>query len=209
MTKPGQTHYTHIFGSPLMVHRWADTTSLNEALRVAILDHERANKGAAKTNVGGWHSEFGSLEFCGAEGKVLTQRMREMGDEATARVYREYGKPPGRMTWTLHAWANVNRSGHFNQTHTHAGSTWSGTYYVDAGYGDSDPSQATALHLFDPCMARSDVFLPGVAPSSFSIRPEPGLMVLFPSYIAHMVFPHAGEMPRISIAFNLRREPFP
>jgi hypothetical protein len=34
-------------------------------------------------------------------------------------------------------------------------------------------------------------------------------MVLFPSYVPHMVFPHAGTGPRISIAFNLRNEPYP
>jgi Putative 2OG-Fe(II) oxygenase len=35
------------------------------------------------------------------------------------------------------------------------------------------------------------------------------MMVLFPSYMPHMVFPHRGGRQRISIAFNLRKEPFP
>jgi hypothetical protein len=34
-------------------------------------------------------------------------------------------------------------------------------------------------------------------------------MVLFPSYVPHAVTPHQGARERISIAFNLRREPFP
>jgi hypothetical protein len=56
---------------------------------------------------------------------------------------------------------------------------------------------------------RANTFLPGLAPSSFTIKPEAGLMVLLPSYLAHMVFPHQGERARISIAFNMRRDPFP
>jgi hypothetical protein len=32
-------------------------------------------------------------------------------------------------------------------------------------------------------------------------------MVLFPSYVPHMVFPHNGRSARISIAFNLRADP--
>ncbi len=34
-------------------------------------------------------------------------------------------------------------------------------------------------------------------------------MVLFPSYLPHMVVVHQGKRPRISIAFNLRKEPYP
>ena len=51
-------------------------------------------------------------------------------------------------------------------------------------------------------------FLPSI-PSRTYVRPRPGLMVLFPSYVPHMVFPHEGASERISIAFNLRKEPFP
>jgi hypothetical protein len=35
------------------------------------------------------------------------------------------------------------------------------------------------------------------------------MMMLFPSYVPHMVFPHRGARERISISFNLRKEPFP
>ena len=45
--------------------------------------------------------------------------------------------------------------------------------------------------------------------SSYTVRPEPGLMVLFPSYMPHMVLPHQGGRERVSIAFNLRKEPYP
>ena len=138
----------------------------------------------------------------------MMERMRLIGDEATVRVLREYGHQPTKFQWTLHAWANVNWTGNFYRMHTHPGSTWSGTYYVDTGIGSSKAKPAP-LHIFDPCQGRANTFLPPLVPSSFTIRPEPGLMVLFPSYLAHMVFPEEGPDPRISIAFNLRREPFP
>ena len=52
-------------------------------------------------------------------------------------------------------------------------------------------------------------FAPGLVPMTAFVKPEPGLMVLFPSYLPHMVYVHQGKRPRISIAFNLRKEPFP
>jgi hypothetical protein len=71
----------------------------------------------------------------------------------------------------------------------------------------TDPNSGTPLHLLAPNMQTT--FLPKVVDDSVYIYPKPGLMVLFPSYVPHMVFPHMGNSPRISIAFNLRSEPFP
>ena len=203
----GPTNYTHLFGSPLMVHRWQDGPTLNAGLLPLILAEEAHASGKTKSNVGGWHSAYGALEFCGEPGAALLRRMREMADEATARVYREYDHAPAKLAWTVDAWANVNRRGDFNRTHTHPGSTWSGTYYVDTGVDGE--ATAAALQLVDPCQGRANTFLAGIPAVSFTVKPEPGLMVLFPSYIPHTVYPHAGDRPRVSIAFNLRREPYP
>ena len=203
------THYTNLFGSPLMAHKWEESGALNEDLRSRILAFSESNPGVSKTNVGGWHSESGLLEFCGAAGGELVRRIHAICNEATARLLREYGHKPQEFRWTLHAWANVNATGDFNRIHTHPGSTWSGTYYVDIGLDPSVAVNAAPLQIFDPCQGRANTFFPPLAPSSFTIRPEEGLMVLFPSYLPHMVLPQQGPRPRISVAFNLRREPFP
>jgi uncharacterized protein (TIGR02466 family) len=203
--------YGHLFPIPFMVHVWPDGPELNEELRPRILEHAARAAGVQRSNAGGWHSETGRLEFCGDAGQKLVRHMHEMADEATSRTVAETPSPSnmGRWTfgWTLHAWANVNKPGDFNRPHTHAGSTWSGTYYVDTGAPADE--EGTPLHLFDPCQGRANTFLQPVVSAKHSIRPQPGMMVLFPSYIQHMVFPHNGGRERISIAFNLRKEPFP
>ncbi len=199
---------TNLFASPLLAHVWDDGPALNDQLRERILAHKQANPGESKTNVGGWHSNAGQIEFCGAAGRTLVRHMYELADEATRRVLVEFGHPPRPMRWTLHAWANVNHEGDFNRVHTHPGSTWSGTYYVDTGE-PADAEQGTPIAFFDPCQGRANTFLHPQVPNFITVRPEPGLMVLFPSYLPHMVYAHRGSRPRISIAFNLRREPFP
>jgi uncharacterized protein (TIGR02466 family) len=196
------------FATPVLEHLWADGAELNALLRDSILEHARRHPGKERTNVGGWHSETGVLEFCGSAGERLVGHMREMIDEATIRLHAEYSQPAKPLSWTLGAWANVNRRGDFNTLHTHPGATWSGVYYVDHGESSGDV-EGTALQLFDPNPARTNIFFPELSTANVLIKPQPGLMILFPSYLPHAVPPHQGERPRISIAFNVRKEPFP
>lgn len=201
--------FTHLFPTPFMSHVWSDGTELNEALRPPILEQVAKTAGVTKTNVGGWHSEAGQLEFCGQAGRRLIRHMYEMADEATRRTLAECNQPNRQMRWTLTAWVNVNGPGGFNRIHTHPGATWSGTYYVDTGDPPPDAADGTPIHFFDPCQGHANTFLQPYVASSYVARPEPGLMILFPSYLPHMVLPHQGIRPRISIAFNLRKEPYP
>lgn len=202
-----RTRYANVFATPLITHVWEDGPELNATLRASILAHEAKSPGVGKSNHGGWHSETGRLEFCGEAGRRLVEHMRELTDEATRRVLAEHDPKAPPCQWTLSAWANVNRDGDFNKIHMHPASTWSGTYYVDAGE-PTDGDSGTPLQLFDPCQSRSIAFLP-ILPASIYVRPRAGLMVLFPSYVPHMVFPHDGRSARISIAFNMRKEPYP
>ena len=197
-----------LFASPLLEHMWADSAELNAELRERILEHARRHPGSEQTNVGGWHSEIGRLEFCGSAGERLVRHMREMIEEATLRLYASYSRPPEPLSWILSAWANINRRGDFNNMHTHPGATWSGVYYVDDGESIPD-AEGTAIQLSDPCPARTNIFFPELSNSNVLFGPVPGLMILFPSYVPHAVPPHRGDRPRISIAFNVRKEPFP
>jgi uncharacterized protein (TIGR02466 family) len=187
---------------------WADGPELNPPLRESILEHARRHAGERLTNIGGWHSETGVLAFCGEAGQRLIHHIHEMIQEATLRLYAEFSRAPEPLSWTLSAWANVNQRGDFNTVHTHPGSTWSGVYYVDHG-GAGPEAEGAALHLSDPCPPRTNLFFPEFLTSDFRVWPVPGLMVLFPSYVPHSVAAHQGERPRISIAFNVRKEPFP
>jgi uncharacterized protein (TIGR02466 family) len=202
----GEARFANLFATPLVTYVLEEAIALNASLRERILAHQAKGGGIGKSNRGGWHSEVGQLEFCGDAGEFLISRMRALGDEATRRVFVEQGEPVSPLRWKVSAWANVNRAGDSNNVHVHAGSTWSGTYYVDEG----GPAEIAApLHLFDPCPARAVSFLPQAVRDSVFVHPKPGLMVLFPSYVPHMVVPHQGQGTRISIAFNLRKEPYP
>jgi len=212
MAELTSTNLIYLFPTPFLYYVWDDSEALNEELRRRILAHERANRGISKTNVGGWHSETGTLEWCGEAGKTLLSRMFEAANHATARMAADLRvslPTSDDLKWTLQAWANISRPGAFNKPHTHGGATWSGTYYVDPGDPPADAEHGTPLLLMDSDQGRANTFFPGIVRMTATIKPEPGLMVLFPSYLPHMVYVLQGKRPRISIAFNLRKEPYP
>jgi uncharacterized protein (TIGR02466 family) len=201
--------FVNLFPSPYASYLWPDAEPLNKELRQKILAHERESPGhgQSKSNVGGWHSSAGQLQFCGDAGKALIQRMVAFTNEATQRTLA--GRKIEDFSWQIEAWANVNRAGDFNRMHIHGMSTWSGTYYVDDGDPPTEQEFGTALEITDASAQRSATFFPTILSAGIFIKPRAGLMVLFPSYLPHMVMPHRGKRPRISIAFNFRKHPFP
>ena len=83
-----------LFATPMLSHVWPDGSELNPQLCESILEHARRNPGKTRTNVGGWHSEPGMLEFCGGAGQRLIRHMNDMIEEATRRLYAEFSRPP-------------------------------------------------------------------------------------------------------------------
>jgi len=200
--------FVHLFSVPLMYQVWSDAAALNVQLRARILARAALDAGDRRTNVGGWHSASGQLEFLGDLRAPLIERMHLMANEATQRLATECGIAPLAVQWSFYAWANVCRTGDFHTTHTHPGATWSGVYYVDTGDSPGERDTA-ALRFLDPAPGSANAFFPYLLRTCPEIQPVAGLMVLFPSYLPHMVHPHKGGGPRISIAFNFRKEPYP
>jgi len=46
-----------------------------------------------------------------------------------------------------------------------------------------------------------------INPSTFTIRPRTGMLVIFPGWLQHYVHPYRGGRPRVSLSFNVRLEP--
>ena len=80
-------------------------------------------------------------------------------------------------------------------------STWSGTYYVDAG-DELDDNKCGLFEAFNPNLSHLTSFFPGMLPGEHHIKPKTGLMNLFPSYVRHGVRTYYGNNPRICVAVN-------
>ena len=126
---------------------------------------------------------------------LITPRLAEFGELL-------FGEPLG---WSIkEMWVNVLDSGGRQAMHNHANSFVSGVVYLT-------PTHPGSTTVFMKSPGGTDFTFKNdherVARTAFSAdkwispTPEPGDMVLFPSYLMHAVPPNQGER-RITMAFN-------
>jgi len=110
-----------------------------------------------------------------------------------------------RMGWSIkEMWVNVLDTGGHQAMHNHANSFISGVVYLT-------PTHPSAQTVFMKSPGGTDFSFKndhkGMTPSQYSAdkwispAPQPGDLVLFPSYLMHAVPPNQGER-RITLALN-------
>lgn len=100
---------------------------------------------------------------------------------------------------SMHVWATRVREQGVIDTHIHEGSWLSGAYYVTLPPAVGDDGTAGWIEFGMP--------YPGLpAPPEdrlLRLKPEPGRMFFFPSYVFHRTLPYRGDGERISVSFDL------
>ena len=205
-----------LFATPLVIHDVPDAAKLNADLRRVIEEREKSHPGKQASNLGGWQSTWDMDRWGGAPALKLLAIARNVANRVTTDREGTAGAGPHPgffgVTWRANMWANINRSGHGNEAHSHPGAFWSGVYYVDDGGIDADPSLGGELEFMDPRGAGPVMYAPHLrvampgglaAGANEMVRPKAGRMVMFPSWVLHQVRLYRGTAERISIAFNL------
>jgi uncharacterized protein (TIGR02466 family) len=184
---------------------------LNPKLEQVIFDLESKEPSVKQSNQGGWQSSktFHSINH---------QAVREIISVINASVYILMEEMIGTealdkldQAWNVSAWANVNRNTHFNGVHFHVGGFWSGVYYVATDIDSRESAIGSGNIVFrNPTLAAAlaqTIAAPKQLQESFraewSVRPFPGLLLIFPSWFEHWVTPHTSNSPRLSIAFDI------
>jgi uncharacterized protein (TIGR02466 family) len=197
----------NVFPTPLVIATMPDAETLNPELKRIILAREAATQSVQRSNQGGWQSTWDLHQWGGAPLQKVLSFVQAIADEIT--VDRAGKRHP--LAWRINCWANVNRLGHGNQSHTHPGSLWSATYYVDDGGIGADPSLGGEFEIQDPrgvapVMYTPYLTFPGPDGAALGeaqrLTPRAGMCVVFPSWLSHGVRPYRGTRERISIAIN-------
>ena len=180
--------------------RVPDPEMMNQDLQSLILAEETEYSSIGRSNIGGWHSRPDFLKkvdpAVSALNTWLSWALRRMIDATT-------GANEFLGTLSASGWATICRAGAYHAPHSHPDSAWSGVYYVDPGSDTPDRPLSGVLEFLDPRAGVEAVTAPGDPYGEpFRVRPQPGLLVLFPSWLYHWVHPYTGQTPRIAVSFN-------
>jgi len=177
--------YQDFFPTPVIAEQVGHRID-NDRLREKVLNHAQHSESVYYSNVGGeQYHEFRDRPLFDAIGKAIPQR---------ADVDQDI--------FNIYAWININTPGAYNKRHHHIDRhiIFSGVYYVTA------PEDSGCIKFYDP---RGSMIAEDAALGYFyqqpteSIKPEAGMLWLFPSWLEHEVTPNNSTETRISISFNI------
>ena len=205
-----------LFSTPMVTIEVPGAAALNAELRQVIEQREKSHPSTQHSNLGGWQSSWDMDRWGGVPAIKLLAIGRNLANSVTVDRKGNVGSGPYpgyfAVTWGANMWANINRSGHGNEFHSHPGAYWSGVYYVDDGGIAADASLGGELEFMDPRGPLPAMNAPHLgcamagglsAGATERVQPKAGRLVMFPSWLLHQVRPYRGDAARISIAFNL------
>lgn len=109
-------------------------------------------------------------------------------------------KPVVTSIWTIR-----QTEGQYQELHTHPGGNLSGNIYISAPeFADGSSPSDGQLAFRLPQTRDVGKFIMN---DSWKYTPTPGTFVLFPSHLAHTVYPWKGVGTRTVMAFDVRLEP--
>ena len=194
-----------MFATPFVVHDWPDSDDLNRSLSAYVLAQEESlgEQGIVRSNAGGWQSPGNIMESREPSIRTLRTRIEKLVIRLIADISRDKGIKRSFKIF-VDGWANINRDGDYNILHAHPNCMWSGVYYVQPGEPDPAVPYSGLLELIDPNAAANYVQVRNtVFDAKHFIDNTPGRMLLWPSWVKHMVHPFVGKGDRVSIAYNV------
>jgi uncharacterized protein (TIGR02466 family) len=189
------------FSTPVWTSKIDNYEHINSMMNNYIYNLQKKDReGVIKSNLKGWHSK--NFDMKDYEPKNFIESIK-----------KNINKAINDMAWDLNnqevtlsnMWAIINKKGAMNQKHHHSNSDLSAAYYVTAKEGCGD------IIFYDPRPGKVYKHPISHKPNVLNamnngVKPEPGMLVLFPSYLEHSVNPNMSEHERIVISFNISLE---
>jgi uncharacterized protein (TIGR02466 family) len=193
-----------LFPVPFVTIRLNGFEDLNSRLLAEIAKRRKSEPGIDRSNRYGWHSK---IDFFDRSEPAHA----ELGTEIDAMVAAVASKLTPDLPTELKAvhegWINVNPIHAMNSPHDHAGSFWSGTYYVHVPVPEDETDrQSGAIEFIDPrgSIGSNAMLETPFTRGRFTARPATGTCFIWPSFVRHWVHPNRSTEERVSIAFNSR-----
>lgn len=158
---------------------------------------KKSDSGRLISNIGGWQSNI--LKNVDLDLRELYEALMPRLDAMNAKLGYEGLKPDIQGFWF-----NINGKNNYNEVHDHPMSFYAAVYYVKASKGQGDivfchPINFISNYLTNNKLKESNQF----NSATWKFTPKTGMLLIFPSYLSHLVRKNETEEERISVAFNI------
>ena len=189
------------FSTPIWTSKIDNYEKINNMMSNYIYNLQKKNpEGVIKSNLKGWHSK--NFDMKDEEPKNFIEAIKKNINEAIDDMSWDLNNQEVKLS---NMWAIINRKGAMNQKHHHSNSDLSAAYYVTAKEGCGD------IIFYDPRPGKVYKYPLSNKPNLLNannngVKPESGMLVLFPSYLEHSVDPNTSDHKRVVISFNVSLE---
>jgi uncharacterized protein (TIGR02466 family) len=188
-------------------HRDFFTACYTTMLTTADIDNDKILKeskliqskdsGRKLTNLGGWQSNDVLEEELNNYPEMKKMVLKAM--DICLEIYKLW--QIGDTVYFDNMWINMNNKHDFNLKHVHPRSYFSVVYYVKTNETAGD------ILFYRP--DTQEHYIDSPTPNEYTnkklqIRPKDGLLLCFPSYLPHIVYPNESDEERVSIAINFK-----
>lgn len=204
----------HIFSTPLLMAKCDNSDVLNSAnelayslrdnLSIGSLVSEEWDKGIKSSNKEDFYTS-GVTSF-NSTGDLYTkpewQNVSKFIYEFTGILLDSVDVSKPKHT-IINMWTTIYPQNCFVPEHIHSNSYLSGVLYTKADKDCGD------LVFHDPNWVAKTMFMHTDKPNfpnvqtKYSVIPEPGLLVIFPSWLPHRSLPNKSSSDRIILSFNI------
>ncbi|MCZ6715456.1 MAG: TIGR02466 family protein [Gammaproteobacteria bacterium] len=194
-----------VFPVPIYINRLTDDREFNQELvqKVETLrNSDPEGVEICKKEYRNGYTSFFSLNQIqkDAEFSEITEQILRHGRFFAQTMGFSTENPPLNLTTMF---GTITSKGCHHELHRHRNSLISGTYYVSANKTSSrisflDPKAGFRMH--EPGGQTGQTIFSNL---EFSVQPQSGLIVMFPSFLEHRVEMQQNDIPRVGITFNL------
>ena len=192
------TNLNLFFSTPVWTSKIENYSVINtEILQYIKKLESEDSEGIQKSNLKGWHSPDFDLK-----NNEVTNYVNKIGPSLNEALLDMGWDLKNQQIQIQSMWSIINRSDAANSRHIHGNSFISAAYYLKA------PKNCGDIVFHDP-RSEPTFFHPKVEkPNKLNtnvvkIKPEEGLLILFPSYIYHSVESNKSNEERVVISFNI------
>jgi uncharacterized protein (TIGR02466 family) len=203
----------HTFSTPVFSYNAALPPDLHAQLIEDIYAWKAADEvGVQKSNNRGWHSTTDIFLKRERSFRTICLAILNCANASTKNVAPTVDLDA--HSTQAEGWVNINPQWGYNAPHDHPGFTWSLVYYVKVPQDDHHnvTGKSGRIEFLDPRtniaaqsqeLAKSSGYF---APKQL-FHPKENMILCFPSYLRHWVYPNEEPEDRISMAFNIKYTP--